>query len=197
MHSPTPFALLLDYCVLVSGNYLFVCGSGGEHKSLLLVEHAEIAQLSCTVHESLAAKAKGVLRTLWLGQGKRPGIQTAVGLPLSDMEAQLLQFSIYMMRVKTVHLPVSWVVNTKVVNGSIQCSFRLISNLWYDRVISVLALYVLTFHSNSYCVARARKTSQFTQSVLFEIFCSRSVCAGTANKEKVPHYKFISHTAVL
>jgi len=63
----------------------------------------------------------------------------------------------------------------------------------YDRVIHVLALYVLTCHSNCYCVACARNTRQFTQSTLLEICCSGSVDAGAANKEEMPHYKFPSH----
>lgn len=98
--------------MLVSGNHLYVCGNGGE-----LVEYAEVARLSCT--QSLTAKAKGILRTLWLGQGERLGIQTAVGLALSDVEPQLLQFIIYMMRVKTVHLVESSTLRFKLGQYSV------------------------------------------------------------------------------
>lgn len=60
----------------------------------------------------------------------------------------------------------------------------------------VLALCLLTFRSNFYCVACARSTRQLTPSRLLEICCSASVYTGTANKEEVPRYKFTSHTAV-
>lgn len=68
---------------------------------------------------SPAAKAKGVVGTPWLGQGKRVGILTAARVALADVELQLLQFSIYMMRAKTAYLPVVWLFNSKVEKKSI------------------------------------------------------------------------------
>lgn len=62
--------------------------------------------------------------------------------------------------------------------------------------VLVLLLYInyivciLILHSDCYSMADAGSTRDCTQSRLLEICCNASVCAGAANKEEVPHYKF-------